>query len=268
MLESPIILALFGGLITWTFTSLGSALVFVFFSEIKPKVLACMYGFAAGVMTAASFWSLLAPSIELSSNMDIPNWIVPVFGFLIGSFFIWILDKVIPHIHMVNGHEEKEGPKVRLSKSVLLFLAITLHNIPEGLAVGVAFGILKENNNATTLTSAISIAIGIGLQNLPEGAAVSLPLRKEGYSRKKSFFYGQLSAIVEPIFSVIGAILVMTTEKILPFALSFAAGAMILVAVHELIPECQKNQEKGNYIGTTGIIFGFAVMMLLDIALG
>lgn len=265
MLESPIILALFGGLITWTFTSLGSALVFVFFSEIKPKVLACMYGFAAGVMTAASFWSLLAPSIELSSNMDIPNWIVPVFGFLIGSFFIWILDKVIPHIHMVNGHEEKEGPKVRLSKSVLLFLAITLHNIPEGLAIGVTFGAFSIGQSGITLAAAMALTLGIGLQNFPEGAAVSLPLKTTGVSKLKSFALGSFSGFVEPIASVIGALAVTKLTLILPIALSFSAGAMIYVVIEELVPEAVA--EEHNHFGVFGFILGFAIMMILDVAL-
>lgn len=265
MLESPIILALFGGLITWTFTSLGSALVFVFFSEIKPKVLACMYGFAAGVMTAASFWSLLAPSIELSSNMDIPNWIVPVFGFLIGSFFIWILDKVIPHIHMVNGHEEKEGPKVRLSKSVLLFLAITLHNIPEGLAIGVTFGAFSIGQSGITLAAAMALTLGIGLQNFPEGAAVSLPLKTTGVSKLKSFALGSFSGLVEPIASVIGALAVTKLTLILPIALSFSAGAMIYVVIEELVPEAVA--EEHNHFGVFGFILGFAIMMILDVAL-
>lgn len=265
MLESPIILALFGGLITWTFTSLGSALVFVFFSEIKPKVLACMYGFAAGVMTAASFWSLLAPSIELSSNMDIPNWIVPVFGFLIGSFFIWILDKVIPHIHMVNGHEEKEGPKVQLSKSVLLFLAITLHNIPEGLAIGVTFGAFSIGQSGITLAAAMALTLGIGLQNFPEGAAVSLPLKTTGVSKLKSFALGSFSGLVEPIASVIGALAVTKLTLILPIALSFSAGAMIYVVIEELVPEAVA--EEHNHFGVFGFILGFAIMMILDVAL-
>lgn len=265
MLESPIILALFGGLITWTFTSLGSALVFVFFSEIKPKVLACMYGFAAGVMTAASFWSLLAPSIELSSNMDIPNWIVPVFGFLIGSFFIWILDKVIPHIHMVNGHEEKEGPKIQLSKSVLLFLAITLHNIPEGLAIGVTFGAFSIGQSGITLAAAMALTLGIGLQNFPEGAAVSLPLKTTGVSKLKSFALGSFSGLVEPIASVIGALAVTKLTLILPIALSFSAGAMIYVVIEELVPEAVA--EEHNHFGVFGFILGFAIMMILDVAL-
>lgn len=265
MLDSPIILSLFGGLITWTFTSLGSALVFIFFSEIKPKVLACMYGFAAGVMTAASFWSLLAPSIELSSDTDLPKWFIPVFGFLLGSFFIWVLDKVIPHIHIVNGHEEKEGPQIRLSKSVLLFLAITLHNIPEGLAIGVTFGAFSIGQSGITLAAAIALTLGIGLQNFPEGAAVSLPLKTTGVSKFKSFALGSFSGIVEPIASVIGAIAVTKLTLILPIALSFSAGAMIYVVIEELVPEAVADEH--NHFGVFGFILGFAIMMVLDVAL-
>ena len=265
MFDSPIALALFGGLITWTFTSLGSALVFIFFSEIKPKVLATMYGFAAGVMTAASFWSLLAPSIELSSKMDLPKWIIPVLGFLFGSFFIWILDKVLPHMHIVNGHEEKEGPKIQLSKSVLLFLAITLHNIPEGLAVGVTFGAFSIGQSGITLASAMALTLGIGLQNFPEGAAVSLPLKTSGVSKLKSFALGSLSGLVGPIAAIIGALTVTKLTLILPAALSFSAGAMIYVVIEELVPEAVA--EEHNHFGVFGFIFGFAIMMILDIAL-
>ena len=265
MFDSPVILALFGGLITWTFTSLGSALVFIFFSEIKPKVLATMYGFAAGVMTAASFWSLLAPSIELSSKMDLPKWIIPVCGFLLGSFFIWILDKVLPHIHIVNGHEEKEGPKVRLSKSILLFLAITLHNIPEGLAVGVTFGAFSIGQSGVTLAAAMALTLGIGLQNFPEGAAVSLPLKTSGFSKLKAFALGSLSGLVEPLAAIIGALTVTKLTLILPAALSFSAGAMIYVVIEELVPEAVSDEH--NHFGVFGFIFGFAVMMILDIAL-
>lgn len=251
---------------TWALTALGAASV-IFFKKINTDILNFVLGFSAGVMISASFWSLLQPAVyraKLFSTM--PAYLVVTLGFISGAAFIRVLDILVSKaILKANSTNTSSGKSNRI---MMLILSITLHNIPEGLAVGVAFGTLKENYSITAFTSAISIAIGIGLQNLPEGAAVSLPLRKEGYSRKKSFFYGQLSAIVEPIFGVIGAILVMTTEKILPFALSFASGAMILVAVHELIPECQKNQKKETYIGTTGIIFGFAVMMLLDIAFG
>ena len=265
MFDSPVILALFGGLITWSFTSLGSALVFIFFSEIKPKVLATMYGFAAGVMTAASFWSLLAPSIELSSKMDLPKWIIPVCGFLLGSFFIWILDKVMPHIHIVNGHEEKEGPKIQLSKSILLFLAITLHNIPEGLAVGVTFGAFSIGQSGITLAAAMALTLGIGLQNFPEGAAVSLPLKTSGFSKLKAFALGSLSGLVEPLAAVLGALTVTKLTLILPVALSFSAGAMIYVVIEELVPEAVADEH--NHFGVFGFIFGFAVMMILDIAL-
>ncbi|MCZ9891129.1 ZIP family metal transporter [Brachyspira hyodysenteriae] len=261
---SPVSLALFGGGITFAFTALGSALVFFFMSEIKPKLLATMYGFAAGVMTAASFWSLLAPSIELSENTNLPNWLIPVAGFLLGAFFIWVLDKVMPHMHIVNGNEETEGAKVQLSKSILLFLAITLHNIPEGLAVGVTFGAFSVGDSGVTFNAAL--ALGIGLQNFPEGAAVSLPLKTTGVSKLKSFSLGAISGIVEPIAAVIGALAVTKLTVILPIALAFSAGAMMYVVIEELVPEAVA--EEHNHFGVFGFIFGFAIMMVLDVALG
>lgn len=261
---SPVSLALFGGGITFAFTALGSALVFFFMSEIKPKLLATMYGFAAGVMTAASFWSLLAPSIELSENTNLPNWLIPVAGFLLGAFFIWVLDKVMPHMHIVNGNEETEGAKVQLSKSILLFLAITLHNIPEGLAVGVTFGAFSVGDSGVTFNAAL--ALGIGLQNFPEGAAVSLPLKTTGVSKLKSFSLGAISGIVEPIAAVIGSLAVTKLTVILPIALAFSAGAMMYVVIEELVPEAVA--EEHNHFGVFGFIFGFAIMMVLDVALG
>ncbi|ACN83132.1 ZIP family metal transporter [Brachyspira hyodysenteriae] len=263
---SPVSLALFGGGITFAFTALGSALVFFFMSEIKPKLLATMYGFAAGVMTAASFWSLLAPSIELSENTNLPNWLIPVAGFLLGAFFIWVLDKVMPHMHIVNGNEETEGAKVQLSKSILLFLAITLHNIPEGLAVGVTFGAFSVGDSGVTFNAALALALGIGLQNFPEGAAVSLPLKTTGVSKLKSFSLGAISGIVEPIAAVIGALAVTKLTVILPIALAFSAGAMMYVVIEELVPEAVA--EEHNHFGVFGFIFGFAIMMVLDVALG
>ena len=221
---------------------------------------------AAGVMTAASFWSLLAPSIELSENTNLPNWLIPVGGFLLGAFFIWILDKVLPHMHIVNGNEEKEGAKVQLSKSILLFLAITLHNIPEGLAVGVTFGAFSVGNSGVTFNAALALALGIGLQNFPEGAAVSLPLKTSGISKLKSFSLGAISGIVEPIAAVIGALAVTKLTFILPIALSFSAGAMMYVVIEELVPEAVA--EEHNHFGVFGFIFGFAIMMVLDVALG
>lgn len=263
---SPVSLALLGGSITFAFTALGSALVFFFLSEIKPKLLASMYGFAAGIMTAASFWSLLAPSIELSENTNLPNWVIPTIGFLSGAIFIWILDKVMPHMHIVNGNEEKEGANVQLSKSILLFLAITLHNIPEGLAVGVTFGAFSIGDSGVTFNAALALAFGIGLQNFPEGAAVSLPLKTTGMSKLKSFLFGAVSGIVEPIAAVIGALAVTKLTVILPIALSFSAGAMIYVVIEELVPEAVA--EEHNHFGVFGFILGFAIMMVLDVALG
>lgn len=263
---SPVSQALTGGLITWTFTTLGAAMVFLFRSEIKPRLLALMYGFAAGVMTAASFWSLLAPAIELSSKMPLPNWIIPAFGFIIGALFLWILDKILPHLHIVNGHEEKEGIKTHFSKTMLLLFAITLHNIPEGLAVGVAFGAFAVGAEGATLSAAFALALGIGIQNFPEGAAVSLPLRTSGLSKFKSFVYGSLSGIVEPMAAIIGAIAVYYMRFILPIALSFSAGAMIYVVIEELVPEAVA--EEHNHAGVLGFMLGFVIMMVLDVALG
>ena len=249
---------------TWALTALGAAIV-VFFKAPKPNVLNLLLGFSAGVMIAASFWSLLQPAIErANSSLNVPAYIVVTIGFVFGAVFIWISDTAV--LKTVFSSESNNNFKV--NRVIMLIISITLHNIPEGLVVGVAFGLLKNDFTMSSLMGALSIAIGIGLQNFPEGAAVSLPLRREGYSRKKSFFYGQLSAIVEPFAAVIGAILVTKIESFLPFALSFAAGTMIIVAVHELIPECQQNKAEQPYMATMGIILGFSVMMFLDVMLG
>jgi zinc transporter, ZIP family len=262
---NPIIQALFATLFTWFVTALGAALVFIF-KSINRSVLNGMLGFAAGVMIAASFWSLLAPAIEMAEEANIIAWVPAVVGFLAGGAFLWIVDKVLPHLHIGAPIEEAEGVKTGWQRSVLLVLAITLHNIPEGLAVGVAFGAVAANLPAASLAGAAALAIGIGIQNFPEGAAVSIPLRREGFSRLKSFIYGQASGIVEPIAGVLGAAAVIAMKPILPYALSFAAGAMIYVVVEELIPEAQ--QERSSDIATIGAMLGFAVMMLLDVALG
>ena len=262
-----ILMALVATLGTWLITALGAATV-VFFKLPNPNVLNLMLGFAAGVMIAASFWSLLQPAIERAeAASSLPAYLVAAAGFLFGALFMWASDKAVS---FVRGRADSvQGPSSeRFHRIVMLVLSITLHNIPEGLAVGVAFGTLQNRCTAENLMGALSIALGIGLQNFPEGAAVSIPLRREGYSRKKSFLLGQASGIVEPIAGVIGAMLVVYVEAILPYALSFAAGAMILVAVHELIPECQQNQAKHPYSATMGIISGFAVMMFLDVMLG
>ena len=267
-MNAIVLMALIATLGTWFLTALGAATV-VFFKSPNPKALNLMLGFASGVMIAASFWSLLQPAIERAEAVSaLPAYLVATAGFLFGALFVWGSDKIVTLTRKrVSSTQEDEN--TRFSRIVMLILSITLHNIPEGLAVGVAFGALQNGvYSAEALMGAITIAIGIGLQNFPEGAAVSVPLRREGFSRKKSFLYGQASGMVEPIAGVIGALLVVFVEAILPYALAFAAGAMVLVAVHELIPECQKNQEAQPYLATTGIVLGFAVMMLLDVMLG
>ncbi len=257
--------ALFATLFTWGVTALGASMVF-FFKSINRKVLDGMLGFAGGVMMAASFWSLLSPSIELAEGMGLPGWLPAVVGFLAGGLFLKLVDKVLPHLHIEAPIESAEGPKTTWKRSILLVLAITLHNIPEGLAVGVAFGALAAGIPSATMAGALALALGIGLQNFPEGAAVSIPLRREGMSRLKSFWYGQASGVVEPIAGVIGALLVVAMRPILPYALAFAAGAMIYVVVEEVIPE---SQGSGNSdISTLGALGGFALMMFLDVALG
>jgi ZIP family zinc transporter len=261
----PVQQALIGTLFTYAVTALGASMVF-FFKNISKKVLDGMLGFAAGVMIAASFWSLLAPSIDMSEQMGMIPWVPPVIGFLAGGVFLRLVDKILPHLHLNAPMSEVEGVKTSWQKSILLTLAITLHNIPEGLAVGVAFGAVAAGIPSASLAGAVALALGIGIQNFPEGAAVSIPLRREGLSRTKSFLYGQSSGIVEPIAGVLGAMLVLVMMPILPYALSFAAGAMIFVVVEEAIPE---SQSSGNTdIATLGAMLGFAVMMTLDVALG
>jgi ZIP family zinc transporter len=263
---NPIVQALLATIFTWSVTALGASLVF-FFKTINRKVLDAMLGFAAGVMIAASFWSLLAPAIEMSeANGTVASWIPAVVGFLLGGVFLRGIDLVLPHLHLGEPIENAEGVHTSWRRSVLLVLAIALHNIPEGLAVGVAFGAVAYNLPSATLAGAIALAIGIGIQNFPEGAAVSVPLRREGMSRRKCFWYGQLSGAVEPVAGVIGAAAVLLMRPLLPYALSFAAGAMIFVVVEELIPESQA--EKNTDIATLGAMLGFAVMMALDVALG
>jgi zinc transporter, ZIP family len=262
---SPVLQALIATLFTWFVTALGAALVF-FFKTINRKVLDGMLGFAAGVMIAASYWSLLAPAIEMAEGSSLPAWVPATSGFLLGGLFLYTADKIIPHLHLGFPMDEAEGPKTSWHRSILLVLAITLHNIPEGLAVGVAFGALASDLPSATLAGAVALALGIGIQNFPEGAAVSVPLRREGFSRLKSFWYGQASGIVEPIAGVLGAASVIFIKPILPYALAFAAGAMIYVVVEELIPESQL--EKNTDIATMGAMGGFAVMMTLDVALG
>lgn len=262
---SPIIQALIGTTFTWLVTALGASLVF-FFKEVNKKVLDGMLGFAAGVMIAASFWSLLAPAIEMSEQMGVAGWIPAVIGFLLGGVFLRVVDRILPHLHPSLSDQNPEGIKTDWQRSILLVLAVTLHNIPEGLAVGVAFGAVAFNLPSASLASAIALAIGIGIQNFPEGTAVSVPLRREGLTRFKSFLYGQSSGVVEPIAGVFGAWAVLSMRPLLPYALAFAAGAMIFVVGEELIPESQT--DGNSHIATAGLMLGFTVMMFLDVALG
>jgi len=260
----PILQAFLATLFTWFVTALGAGVIFLK-KEISRKVLDSSLGFSAGIMIAASFFSLLLPSIEISKEIGLPEWLPCTAGFLAGGFFLRLIDKFIPHLHLDTPVENAEGIKTNLKKTTLLVLAITIHNFPEGLAIGVAFGSIIDKSHAH-LIGAISLTIGIAIQNFPEGMAISLPLRREGFSRFKSFWYGQLSAIVEPIGGVIGAAIVILAKPILPFMLSFAAGAMIFVVVEELIPE---SQSSGNSdLATIGVIIGFALMMILDVGLG
>jgi ZIP family zinc transporter len=261
----PILLAFIATMFTWLITALGSSMVF-FFKTINKKVLNSMLGFAAGVMIAASFWSLLKPAIEMAEENGSTPWMPALIGFLSGGVFLFAVDKILPHLHMGLSTEKAEGIKTSWQRSILLVMAITLHNIPEGLAVGVAFGALANNPDTGMLAGAVALALGIGLQNFPEGAAVSIPLRREGLTRLRAFNYGQLSGIVEPMAGVAGAYLVLTVTPLLPYALSFAAGAMIFVVVEELIPESQTGHETD--LSTIGAMLGFATMMFLDVALG
>ncbi|RMG74793.1 MAG: ZIP family metal transporter [Bacteroidetes bacterium] len=263
--QHPVVQALLATLFTWGVTALGASLVF-FFKRINRKVLDGMMGFAAGVMIAASFWSLLNPAIEMAEQMGQTAWLSAALGFMLGGVFIWSIDRILPHLHVGFPREQAEGINTSWHRSILLVLAITLHNIPEGLAVGVAFGAVAAGLPSASFAAALALAIGIGIQNFPEGASVALPLRREGFSRWKSFTYGQLSGVVEPIAGMIGAFAVMQVQPLLPYALSFAAGAMIFVVVEELIPESQLNQHTD--IATLGAMGGFTVMMILDVALG
>lgn len=262
---SPVQQAGLAGLFTWGVTALGASLVFLF-KEIDKRVLNGMLGFAAGVMIAASFWSLLSPAIEMSANGPLPEWIPPAVGFLAGALVLMLMDKLIPHLHLGFPTEESEGPKTSWHRSVLLVSAITIHNIPEGLAIGVAFGAAYMGLDSATLAGAVGLAVGIGIQNFPEGTAISVPLRREGFSRRKAFMYGQFSGIVEPIAAVLGAMLVVIATPVLPYALSFAAGAMMFVVIEELIPESQRGGTTD--LATIGAIAGFVVMMMLDVGLG
>ena len=272
IVQHPVIQALYAGLFTWILTAIGASLVFLFNSSNR-KVLDAALGFTGGVMIAASFWSLLSPAISAVEKQqelgitNLPIWFAPASGFLLGALFLYYLDKKVPHLHLFESVKNAEGPKTNLKKTELLVIAIALHNIPEGLAVGVAFGALAHGMDiGIEIGGAIALAIGMGIQNAPEGFAVSMPLRRQGLSKFKSWQWGQLSAIVEPIFAVIGAAIVISIYPVLPYALAFSAGAMIFIVVEEVIPESQSG---GNTdIATMGLIAGFIVMMCLDVALG
>ena len=260
---NPIVQALFATSFTWFVTAVGASLVFLL-KGMNRKFFDGMLGFAAGVMLAASYWSLLSPALELSKHEFMP-WLPVAIGFLLGGIAIRIIDKIIPHLHPNLPPVTAEGPKTKLKTSNLLVLAITIHNIPEGLAIGVAFGAASLGLPEATLGAAISLAIGIGLQNFPEGFAVSMPLKQQGYSSRKSFFYGQLSASVEPLAGVAGALFVFIAQPLLPYVLSFAAGAMIFVVAEEVIPESHR---RGNVdLATLFLLFGFVLMMILDVSL-
>ncbi len=262
---NPVVQALIATLFTWFMTALGAAGVFIS-KNINRRILDGMLGFAGGVMIAASFWSLLAPAIEMSQEIILPSWFPAAAGFLIGGVFLSSIDKILPHLHINFRKDEAEGIATNWQRSTLIILAITLHNIPEGLAVGVAFGAIASGIPSASLTGAVALAVGIGIQNFPEGLAVSMPLRREGLSRFKCLWYGQLSAIVEPIAGVLGALAVIYAKPILPYALGFAAGAMIFVVVEELIPESQRGNNTD--FATMGALIGFTLMMILDVAFG
>jgi len=261
--------ALLAGSIAWAFTAAGAGLVF-FFKEIKSWVYAILLGFAAGIMVAASFWGLLEPALEHADSHRMPAWLIVTIGFLVGGIVLYIADKAIPHLHL-GSKEVAEGPPTKFKRSILFVFSMLLHNIPEGIALGVAFGSIYRGDVATATVatiSAISLSLAIGIHNFPEGAAVALTLKQENVSSTKAFMYGQASAIVEPIGALIGALLVASIENIMPYALAFAAGAMIYVVVEEIIPEAQETIKKGTHLAVLGFFIGFIVMMILDNALG
>lgn len=261
---SPILQAFSATTFTWLVTALGASSVF-FFKTMNRRLMDGLLGFTGGVMLAASYWSLLAPAIEMSEGHAIANWFPAAVGFLCGALFLFFLDKLLPHLHINFGEEENEGIQTNWHSTTLLVLAITLHNIPEGLAVGVAFGAVAADLPHASMGGAVALALGIALQNFPEGIAVAMPLRRMGLSRFKSFWYGQLSAIVEPVAGIAGALAVLYIQAILTYALAFAAGAMIYVVIEEVVPETQR--DKNIDIATLGLIAGFLVMMILDVGL-
>jgi len=261
----PVLQAFVAGLFTWGLTALGAAVVFLR-KDIGRGTLDVMLGFAGGVMIAASYWSLLAPAIEMSEGKNLPAWVPAAVGFMAGGFFLRLVDWALPHLHPGLPMNQAEGVKTSWQRTTLLVLAITLHNIPEGLAIGVAFGAVAAGLPEATLAGAMALAIGIGIQNFPEGTAVSVPLRREGFSRVRSFWYGQLSAVVEPVAAVAGALFVIVAQPALPYALAFAAGAMIFVVAEEVIPESQRSGNADQ--ATMGLMAGFTVMMTLDVWFG
>ena len=263
-ITNPYILAAIGTGFTFFMTMLGAATIFLFKKEMNQNVQSGFLGFAAGVMVAASVWSLLLPSMEQAVQLGMPEWLPAGGGFVLGGLFLFALDKALPHLH--PGSDQPEGPVTSLKRTTMLVFAVTLHNIPEGMAVGLSFALSTQAGASVTLAAAIALAIGIGLQNFPEGAAISLPLQKEGCSRWKSFLYGTLSGIVEPIAGILTVAIVGTATVIMPWLLSFAAGAMIYVVVEELIPEA--NLDEHSHAGTLGFMAGFLIMMIMDVALG
>lgn len=259
----PVWQAFLAGCFTWGLTALGAGTVF-FTRGVDRRLLDLMLGFAAGVMIAASYWSLLAPAVELSAGLSVPVWFPPAAGFLAGGLAMWGTEVLLPYLHPEKTTVQPSGGREMRRSSLMLILAVTVHNIPEGLAVGVGFGALAAAHPSATLAGAVGLAVGIGLQNFPEGMAVSMPLRREGFSRLRSFWYGQLSGVVEPVAAVVGASAVIVAAPVLPYALAFAAGAMIFVVAEEVIPEAQGSPR----LATLGVLAGFVVMMVLDVALG
>jgi ZIP family zinc transporter len=261
----PLSQSLVATLFTWLMTTVGAAMVF-FAKDLNQKFFDAMLGFAGGIMIAVSYFSLLAPAVDMAIGAKLPSWVPVTAGFLLGGFFLWLVDKILPHINPSCPPERSEGIKTSWQRNTLLVMAITLHNIPEGLAVGVAFGAVAAGFVKANLTSAVLLTFGLGLQNLPEGFAVSLPLRFSGITRKKSFFYGQLSGIVEPMAAVLGALIVSSIRSMLPYALGFAAGAMFYVVIEEIIPGAQRCENSD--LATIGAMLGFAVMMVMEVAFG
>lgn len=262
---TPVVQAFLATCFTYGVTALGAATVFLF-TKVNRQLLNTMLGFAAGVMIAASYWSLLEPALDLAGELGMAPAIPAAVGFLAGGIFLKIIDKTIPHLHLGFALDQAEGPKTKWQRTMLLVLAVTIHNIPEGLAVGVAFGALAAQIPSASLAGAVSLALGIGIQNFPEGVAVVLPLRGEGLTRWKSFFIGQISGIVEIFAGLIGALLTISMRQLLPYTLAFAAGAMSYVVIEELIPEAQ--QETSSDLATLGALAGFVAMMILDVTLG